>query len=170
MNAIRTIEKMPSRNNLCGITKLLTNQLRFICLFVNNFSLLKEVAEMYEDFGARMAGRISRNPKLRKELIILKFSIIIFILDLLENLKFSKKKKYKYTIIRTYPFAITSLTSGLWFCLRALVFIGDLFIYMLPGFFFIKPDPIFLCLCSFSLRLVNCNFLAPFLFFLKNFA
>ena len=50
MNAIRTIEKIPGGTNLRGITKLLTNQLRFICLFVNNISLLNEMAETHEDF------------------------------------------------------------------------------------------------------------------------
>ena len=46
MNAIRTIEKIPSVKNLRGITKLLINQLRFICLFVN----VNEMAETCKDF------------------------------------------------------------------------------------------------------------------------
>ena len=50
MNAIRTIQNIPSAMNLRGITKLLTNQLRFIYLFVNNLILLNGMAETYEDF------------------------------------------------------------------------------------------------------------------------
>ena len=50
MNTIRTIEKIPSGTNLRGITKLLTNQLRLISLFVNNIGLLNEMAETYKDF------------------------------------------------------------------------------------------------------------------------
>ena len=68
MNAIRAKEKIPSGTYLRGIATLLTNQLRFICLFVNNLSLLNEMAESYEGF--RLENR--PNPTLRKELSALK--------------------------------------------------------------------------------------------------
>ena len=51
MKAIKTIENVPIVANLRGITKLLKNGLRFICLFVNvNEFVVRGFAEL-EKFG-----------------------------------------------------------------------------------------------------------------------
>ena len=48
MNTIRIIEKIQTVTNLRGITKVLTNWLRFIALFVNHLSYVTERRVRFE--------------------------------------------------------------------------------------------------------------------------
>ena len=64
-NAIRTIDKIPSVTDFAWHYNILTNPLRFICLFVN----VNEIAKAYEDFYSSKSAMNRPNPMLRKEML-----------------------------------------------------------------------------------------------------